>query len=1024
MKRSLTPASPAGLAGCLFLLLLSFLSFTLFAQDQTGLWTPAPAAAVSQTAKRHIVPQQYRLVRLQESLLRQVLYQAPKDTGRPLRQASSQITLPLAEGGLARFRFAEVALMEPALAARFPDIRAFSAIGIDHPGMTAVFELSPAGFRGMIYSPDKGLSFIDPYSPGERGHYMVYAKKDLLPSPDKMIREVGLLGENSPRARQVRDRVAQKRADRLASPGLASQEKPSGELLRTYRLALAATGEYTAFHGGTVPGALAAMVTTLNRVNFIFIRELSIRMVLVGNNDRVIYTDPVRDPYSNGEPFRMIDQVQADLDRRIGSDQYDIGHVFGTNSGGLAMLGAVCHPGLKAQGVTGSAAPVGDAFDVDYVAHEMGHQFGANHTFNGSEGACGPNRNPFTAYEPGSGSSIMAYSGLCGPQNLQVFSDAYFHTVSYDEIMAFSEAGIGNSCAQVSATGNTAPVPVLLTPSGLTIPKQTPFRISGQASDAEGDAITYSWEQYNLGPAGAPDAPEEDAPILRSFPASSQGTRSFPQLNDLLQNKTTLGELLPAYARSLHFNLTVRDNYVGGGGLSWVYPLTVHVSGTAGPFLLTFPNTNLSLPGGLPHTITWQVAGTDQAPVNCRRVNIRLSTDGGQTFPILLAEQVPNSGDARLTLPPIHTSLARIRLEAADHIFFDVSDTNFSIVPAGPQVLSFTLINARNNEALQPLHAGEVINLATLPSRRLNIRANTSPSEVGSVVLKLSGKVDRKQTENDPPYALFGDTRGEYAGWTPALGAYTLTATAYTRPDGGGEAGLPLQVSFRVVDQDPMPQLLGFSLINAKTNQVIRSLGPGEEIHLDQLPSGRISIRANTHPAKGGSVKFELSGQQSHQYLDEAAPYALFGDQKGHYQSWQPAAGSYTLRATPYSRPEGGGRAGNPLSLSFRISGPGKEPGQLALLGKQGQAAAPGLQVYPNPSLGRFRVRLPEGEEGEIRYRLLSLQGSKLSEGRQRPGGPGRELELDLSGAMQSPGVYYLLLEGVHGQKVVRLLRP
>lgn len=1024
MKRSSTCGKPAGPTCWLFLFLLAFLlPLTLPAQDLSGLWTPSPAAAPAQNKIRPIIPQRYRPISLNEVLLRQVLDRATRDSGGSLRSAAAQITLPLAEGGTARFRFSQVDLMAPELAARFPQIRTFSAIGLDQPGLTAVFELGPAGFRGMIHSPEKGLSFIDPYSLGEKQHYMVYAKKDLLPGPGKLFREAGLLGQNAPRALEVSKRVAQKRADRLHLAAGQAGERPSGQALRTYRLALAATGEYTAYHGGSVPLALAAIITTLNRVNFIFTRELSIRLVLVGGNDRLLYTDPVHDPYTNGDPFRMINQVQADLDRRIGNDHYDIGHVFGTNSGGLAQLGAVCIPGLKAQGVTGSAAPIGDAFDVDYVAHEMGHQFGANHTFNGSGGACGPNRNAFTAYEPGSGSSIMAYAGLCAPQNLQVFSDAYFHTVSYDEITAFTEHGLGNSCAQVSATGNTAPVPVLLTTSGLTIPKQTPFSINATASDAEGDAISYSWEQYDLGPAGAPDAPEENAPILRSFPASTQGSRTFPQLGDLLGDSASIGEVLPAYARSLHFNLTVRDNYVGGGGLSWFYPLTVNVSGTAGPFLLSFPDGGQSLPGGSPLRITWQVAGTDQAPVNCRRVNIRLSTDGGQTFPLLLAQQVPNSGEARLILPLIQTSLARIKIEAADNIFFAISNANFRIVPAGPQVLSFTLINARNNQALQTIHPDEVINLATLPTGRVNIRANTNPGQVGSVLFELSGRVSRRQIENDPPYALFGDAHGDYDDWKVPLGAYTLTATAYTLADGRGQAGSPHQISFRVVDQDPSPQLLSFSLINAKNNAVIRTLSQGEVINLDNLPSRHLNIRANTLPAKTGSVKFVLNGPENFQNLEEEAPYALFGDQKGHYNDWNPTPGLYTLTAIPYSRGQGGGTAGQPLQLSFRIFIPGREPAPAALLGKQKGQTGTGLQVYPNPSQGRLLIRLPEGWKGGIYYRLISLQGSTISEGRQSPELSAPGLELDLSRYMTSPGVYYLHLEGPDLQAVVRLLR-
>jgi len=578
------------------------------------------------------------------------------------RQASA-IVLPLPDGSFEEFEVKESQVMSPELAAKFPNIKTYSGVSTKNGYSSVRFDISPKGFHAMLFTPN-GTVYIDPVNRQNSRDYQSYYKRDFLSGHKDVFQEKELFGSNSALASQIN----------LLQPQSAA--RPSGSELRTYRLAVAATGEYTAFHGGTVAGALAAIVTTMNRVNGIYEREVSIRMVLVGNTNELIFTDAATDGFSNSDARAFIDEVQAKIDDIIGDADYDIGHGVSTGGGGLAGTGP-CITGRKASGITGSSQPIGDPYDVDFVAHEIGHQFSAAHTFNGSSGSCTSNRSASSAYEPGSGTTIMAYAGICSPQNIQNNSDAYFHSQSFDQIIAYSTVGSGNTCATVSSTGNNAPV-VEAGEGGFTIPISTPFKLDGSATDPDGDDLTYSWEQFDLGPAGAPESPVDNAPLFRAFSPVSESYRLFPQISDIVENSNTMGEILPDYTRSLKFRLTARDNKDGGGGVDYD-EINFDVSDEAGPFVVTEPNTNVDLTALTTTTITWDVANTNVAPINCQSVNILLSTDGGLTFPTTLISNTNNDGAVVVLIPSITTSEARIKVEAADNIFFDISDANFSI---------------------------------------------------------------------------------------------------------------------------------------------------------------------------------------------------------------------------------------------------------------------------------------------------------------------------------------------------------
>ncbi|HCY77060.1 MAG TPA: hypothetical protein DHV28_14150 [Ignavibacteriales bacterium] len=647
----------------------------MFAQTSSqNLWQDIDQSQIVPVGQRYIIPEIYHTISLDIEGMRDFLTQAQLEFSNEAKSKTVILSLPMPDGSLQKFSILESPIMAPELAAKYPDIKTYLGKGIDDPSASLRFDLTMHGFHAMILSAE-GNVFIDPYSPGDVHNYISYYTKDFNKSGTAFECEV--ISDES-------------RLNELKYLKESMILTPTGPQLRTYRLAVAATGEYTAFFGGTVHQGLAAVVTSVNRVNGVYETEVAVRMVLVANNDTLIFTNAATDPYTNNNGSTMLGQNQTTIDAYIGNTNYDIGHVFSTGGGGVAYLGVICVTGLKARGVTGSGAPVGDPFDIDYVAHEMGHQFAGNHSFNGSAGSCsGGNRNASTAYEPGSGSTIMAYAGICSPQNLQNNSDPYFHSVNFDEIVTYTNFGSGNGCAVITNTGNGAPV-VSVPTGGFYIPISTPFSLTGSANDPDGDALTYCWEEFDLGPAGAPGTPSGNAPIFRSWNPTSSPTRYFPRLVNLLNNTTVIGEILPTYSRTLTFRLTARDNKVGGGGVNYAQ-MQFSVDGNSGPFVVTSPNTNVSWAGNSVQTITWNVANTNNAPVNCSTVNILLSTDGGQTFSTTLIANTPNDGSEDVTIPNTPSTTARIKVEAVGNIFFDVSNVNFTIDQEVPvELISFT----------------------------------------------------------------------------------------------------------------------------------------------------------------------------------------------------------------------------------------------------------------------------------------------------------------------------------------------
>ncbi|MFN2411600.1 MAG: reprolysin-like metallopeptidase [Pyrinomonadaceae bacterium] len=660
-------------------------------------WTEIDESSIRKNAVgRAVTPNAYRIFRLDKAALRAELSNAPKEGAPASAAGDNVILLPMPDGSLSRFRIEHSPIVELGLAAKYPELNeTYRGQGIDDPSATVRLDFLPEGFHSMILS-SRGTVLVDPYAPGDTENYITYYKRDAPRGPSFSC-EVTDTGA-------VQKLFTAKNASLESFVANAAPSVVSGGTLRTYRIAVAATNEYAATVGSnTVAGTLAAQVLVMNRVNGVYERDVAIRMVLVANNDRVIYaTDSscggaacssANDPFTNDDGVAMLSENQSTLNSRIGSSNYDIGHVFSTGGGGVATLNGPCR-NSKAQGVTGLANPVGDPFTIDYVAHEIGHQWGAQHTFNGLTSSCSDNRSAGSAYEPGSGITIMAYAGICDAQNLAAHSIDTFHAKSLQDIITYSQNGDGSACAIQTPTANTPPSISIVGGPSFNVPKQTPFTLTASATDANADAITYDWQQFDLG-AGAFSVPNSDAdgvarPIFRAYAPSSRPSRTFPSEQFIRSNANippaTLsgfltGEVLPAIGRSMTFQVIARDNRAGGGGISTAIAI-VAVDGGGGPFNVTAPNGGDTWTGGQTRTVTWDVANTTAAPVSAANVKITLSTDGGVSFPTTLVTSTPNDGSHDLVVPSANTDSARIRVEAAGNIFFDISNANFAITSA------------------------------------------------------------------------------------------------------------------------------------------------------------------------------------------------------------------------------------------------------------------------------------------------------------------------------------------------------
>lgn len=577
------------------------------------------------------------------------------------------ISMPNTLGQMEQFEVWEAPALSPELQAKFPEIRSYVGKGITDPTAYLRFSLSPeAGLSTMVFR-SQGTEFIEPYT-RDLNRYIVFNSKS--------HRDKG----------QMPFECSTPEADAImnTTDGMVDAGKSSAGVFKTFRLALAGTGEYTQAVGGTVAAGLAAMNTTMTRINGVYERDFAVNLILIPNNDELVFTNASTDPFTNpnsNSPTQT--QLQNYLDANIGADNYDIGHLFhrhtgGSGSGNAGCIGCVCVNGQKGRGWTSLYVVTGDAFDIDFAAHEFGHQVGGNHTFSWNWEGTGVN------VEPGSGSTIMGYAGVT-TYNVQMNSDDYFTYMTQFQVQNNLQ---NKPCAEnIDITGNTAPE-VDAGPD-YEIPHSTAFRLEGSGTDADGDVLDYTWEQRDTGTSATTGANSRVSftkvigPNFRSYYGDTEPVRWMPSLEWVLDRTGPVYEVenywrskweaVTTVPRTFNFSLTARDNNPAGPQ-SNTDLMRVYVR-DAGPFEVTTPERNDVIDLGDGNMLVeWGVNGTDSAPINTSEVRILISTDGGNTFNVAKAS-TPNDGSEVINFPTgtTATNEARIMIEPIGNIYYAVS---------------------------------------------------------------------------------------------------------------------------------------------------------------------------------------------------------------------------------------------------------------------------------------------------------------------------------------------------------------
>jgi subtilisin-like proprotein convertase family protein len=687
----------------LLLIVFAFFSFVLNAQNNkfwNSYQNDRSKIETNKSVNRITFPKEFDLYTLNLTALKQELFTVVNSTSKK----SVIISLPNTRGEMELFEMYEASNFVPELQAQFPDIRAFSGKSLTDKSSLLKLSISPQGISSTVFRANRENEFIESYSQDNVIYAVYSSKRDKAKLPWTCTTE----------DQEFLEKTSSKFDSSVTS-------RLSDATLRTMRLAQSCTAEYANYFGATsaaqVGLVMAAFNATMTRCNGVYEKDLALHLNLIANTTSVIYYNPATDPYSAAAQMgNWNGELQATLTSVIGEANYDIGHLFGATGGGgnAGCIGCICVDGQKGSGITSPAdgIPQGDNFDIDYVTHEIGHQLGMNHSFTHSAQTLPAQR------EVGSGVTIMGYAGITGYDVARHSIDTYH---AYN-IYQFEANVSTKTCPVLVSVASANVAPVVNAGADYIIPISTPFILEGSATDANGDAITYQWEQNDAitgtGQAGAssPASPTKTiGPNWVSMLPSTSPNRYMPRLSSILANSATtngtgneiiLVEALSSVARDLNFRLTVRDNApyssstpeVGQTGYD---DMKVTVASTAGPFLVSAPNTAVSWTAGTNQNVTWAVANTDIGTVNTKFVDIYLSTDGGNTYPILLASRVPNDGSEVITVPNLPNTTNRIMVRGNGNIFFDISNANFTIAaPTSTFAAAFNGVAGEQNKTI------------------------------------------------------------------------------------------------------------------------------------------------------------------------------------------------------------------------------------------------------------------------------------------------------------------------------------
>lgn len=654
-----------------FTLAIVLIGFSVFGQN--NVWQKSTSdGSLNAISIKKLDAKNSEIYQLNVQAFKQSLANAPLRDGH--HTSNVAISVPNEKGEMESFKILEAPVFDAALSARYPDIKSY--VGMNDAGTRLRMSVSPAGVQTMITYADKSSVFMQPVT-GDSQKYIVY---------NRLAR-----GENY--KEDFHCTTIDEYSRHASDDSYLVARDANDQLLRKFRLAMSVNGEYTIFHGGTVAGALAAINASITRVNEVFETDMAVTFIVV-DAPQLIFTDPASDPYTSLGQWN--NQLQTTLNNTIGNAAYDIGHMFGASGGGgnAGCIGCVCVNNQKGSGITSPAdgIPEGDNFDIDYVAHEIGHQMGANHTWAFSTEGTGVNA------EPGSGTTVMGYAGITGADDVQQHSDPYFHYYSIKQIL---DNLVARTCWQ-----NNSPVAITNSPpsanagADYVIPKGTAYVLKGAATDANsGDVLTYCWEQTDSGAVTAATFGPTltNGSMNRSLPPALSPDRYIPKASrvvtgNLTQTNPTINsawETVSNVARTMNWALTVRDRMptaTGLNGQSSYDLMQITVNGTAGPFTVTSQTTAVTWNPGETKTVTWNVASTNAAPVNTANVNILLSTDGGYTYPVTLLANTTNDGTQDITVPALasSTNMARVKVEAVGNIYYAISPINFNITSTAP----------------------------------------------------------------------------------------------------------------------------------------------------------------------------------------------------------------------------------------------------------------------------------------------------------------------------------------------------